>query len=71
LKQKGKEKNYFCEIRAKKVCSKMDQQQNEQCQKGPQQNGPRQSGRNIKSCTRSSCRVGLSRFATKVMLLQT
>jgi len=24
----GKRKNYFSEIRAKKVCSKMDQQQN-------------------------------------------
>jgi len=51
MKQKAKEKNYFREIRAKKVHSKMDQQQNGQCQKGPQQNGPRQSGRAIKSCT--------------------
>jgi len=32
-KKKVKETNYFFEIRAKKVCSKMDQQQNEQHQK--------------------------------------
>jgi len=51
LKQKAKEKNYFHEICAKKVCSKMDQQQNGQCQKGPQQNGLRQSGHAIKLCT--------------------
>jgi len=37
LKQKAKEKNYFREIHAKKVCSKMDQQQNGQRQKMPQQ----------------------------------
>jgi len=35
-----KRKIYFHEIRAKKVCSKMDQQQNGQLQKRPQQNGP-------------------------------
>jgi len=39
LKEKAKEKNYFLEIRAKKVRSKMDQQQNGQRQKAPQQNG--------------------------------
>jgi len=39
IEKSEKEKNYFCEIHAKKVGSKMDQQQNEQRQKGPQQNG--------------------------------
>jgi len=51
LKQKAKEKNYFREIGTKKVRSKMDQQQNGQCQKGPHQNRLRQSGHAIKSCT--------------------
>jgi len=50
LKQKTKEKNYFGEICAKKVRSKVDQQQNGQRQKGPQQNGLRQSGRAKKTC---------------------
>jgi len=44
LEKNYKKKNDFHEIRAKKVRSKIDQQQNRQCQKGPQQNGPRQSG---------------------------
>jgi len=39
LKLKAKEKNYFLEISAKKVHSKMDQQQNGQRQKGPQKTG--------------------------------
>jgi len=41
-KIKAKEKNYFCEIRAKKVRLKMDQQRNGKRQKRPQQNKPRQ-----------------------------
>jgi len=45
--KKAKGKNYFCEIRNKKVRSKMDQQQ-----KGPQQYGPHQSGHTINLCTR-------------------
>jgi len=52
--KKLKEKNKFREIRAKKVRSKMDRQQNGQCQKRPQQNGPRQSGHAIKLCTQEN-----------------
>jgi len=39
-KKKKSKKNYFYEIRAKKIHSKMDQQQNGQRHKGLQQNGP-------------------------------
>jgi len=49
-KEKSKIKNYFREIRAKKVRSKMDQQQNGQRQKGLQQNWLRQSGHAKKTC---------------------
>jgi len=53
VKEKSKRKNYFREIRAKEVHSKMDQQENEQRQKTRQQNGPHQSGRAKKTCFRN------------------
>jgi len=49
-KLKNWKKNYFHEIRAEKVRSKMYQQQNGQRKKGPQQNEPRKSGRAKKTC---------------------
>jgi len=42
LKQKTKEKNYFREIRTKKVRSKWTSNKMGNAKKGPQQNGPRQ-----------------------------
>jgi len=48
--KKKKAKKNFREICAKKVHSKMEQQQNGQRQKGPQQNRQRQSG-----CTKKTC----------------
>jgi len=52
-----KEKKFFCEICAKKLRTKMDQQQNGQSQKGPQQNELRKSGRPKQTCFLENCPI--------------